>query len=103
VYLDNNCNGVFDAGDQPLAFHRVRIRLQGTFLVIYRYTDSNGYYYSRQLPAPANYVVSSGYYSLGVRSADRRVIRALPLLGVVADIPIPFCSSATGYSWFKPY
>jgi len=103
VYLDNNCNKIFDAGDQPLPFHRVRIRLKGTLLVRYRYTDSNGFYDSGPLPAPANYVISSGYYNLGVRSGGRTVKRALPLLGVLADVPIPTCSAQTGYSWFKSY
>jgi uncharacterized repeat protein (TIGR01451 family) len=67
VYLDNNQNCVFDAGDQPLSHRMVRIT-DGGALTIYAFTDAGGHY-GFSVPTGTTYTVTvdtaGNWYSSG--------------------------------------
>src|SRR5678816_421588 len=65
VYLDNNQNCIFDAGDDPLA-HRAVYLTNGSSIYRYAYTDASGGY-SFNVPTSQTYTVrvdtNGNYYS----------------------------------------
>lgn len=110
VYIDDNGNCVFDAGDTPLPYYSVSI-LNGSQVVAYAWTDSLGFY-SVNVPAGPAYTVEAytnyNYgqsFNISCPASGNYTISSVPASGIDFGLSCLQGYDLTGYlsGWgFRP-